>query len=575
MNKSYKSIWNETLGTYVAAAETSTASGRKVSSARRSRRAPERAHSSQIALEQRIVFDAALPATVIETQADKAPVDTVLLDDLDRLDADEAQADEPVAETQAPETSASPTATEVAATQPTDEEEVAEGAEPVDEGADVGEAGAAEEEGEVVALPDEAASPDDAAVTEPVTTAEAPVAALDPAETVAATTEALAADASEERVEIIFVDAVVADIADDLSWHSGEVHVLDANRDGVEQMAEILNGRTGIDAIHIISHGTPGRLELGNTTLDATSMAGEHADELAAIRAALSDEADLLLYGCDVSSTEAGVAFVEALSEATGADVAASNDDTGAEALGGDWVLETQVGGDIETAVITATQMAGLLTTAVSTGAGAFLGSQGMTIYSVDINTGKATPLTTVPATVGGIALNAADGLNSLAVDQANGLIYYMSNTSSAANAALFAYNFITNTHILIDANLTDNGVQVGTRGVGSGAAVFANGFLYIGVENNNGGDATTPSTDDAIYRLTLSANGLSVVSGAALVLNITNNDWGDMAYDSATNTLQSSALNATQTAVNMTRYSLNAGIGCWRPRWAATSRPP
>ena len=70
MNKSYKSIWNETLGTYVAAAETSTSSGRKVSSARKSRRAPERAHSSQIALEQRIVFDAAMPATVIEAQAE-------------------------------------------------------------------------------------------------------------------------------------------------------------------------------------------------------------------------------------------------------------------------------------------------------------------------------------------------------------------------------------------------------------------------------------------------------------------------------------------------------------------------
>src|SRR5690606_450829 len=70
MNKTYKSIWNETLGTYVAASETATSAGRKTTSTRRSRRAPARAHAGQLVLEQRIVFDAALPATMIEVSAD-------------------------------------------------------------------------------------------------------------------------------------------------------------------------------------------------------------------------------------------------------------------------------------------------------------------------------------------------------------------------------------------------------------------------------------------------------------------------------------------------------------------------
>ena len=39
-----------------------------------------------------------------------------------------------------------------------------------------------------------------------------------------------------------------------------------------------------------------------------------------------------------------GVAFVERLSNLTGADVAASTDDTGSEDLGGDWVLEMSTG---------------------------------------------------------------------------------------------------------------------------------------------------------------------------------------------------------------------------------------
>ena len=90
MNKSYKSIWNESLGTYVAASEVAVSGGRKVSSARKSRRAPERAVSSQLALEQRIVFDAALPATVIETNTDKTQTQDLLLLAQDNHAADSA-----------------------------------------------------------------------------------------------------------------------------------------------------------------------------------------------------------------------------------------------------------------------------------------------------------------------------------------------------------------------------------------------------------------------------------------------------------------------------------------------------
>ena len=81
MNKSYKSIWNESLGTYVAASEIATSGGRKVSSARKARRAPERAMSSQIALEQRIVFDAALPVLVIDASVDKSTTTDVMPED--------------------------------------------------------------------------------------------------------------------------------------------------------------------------------------------------------------------------------------------------------------------------------------------------------------------------------------------------------------------------------------------------------------------------------------------------------------------------------------------------------------
>ncbi len=55
-------------------------------------------------------------------------------------------------------------------------------------------------------------------------------------------------------------------------------------------------------------------------------------------------EGDILLYGCYVAADGSGGAFLDALAEATGADVAASDDLTGADAQGGDWTLESATG---------------------------------------------------------------------------------------------------------------------------------------------------------------------------------------------------------------------------------------
>ncbi|MFZ4526239.1 MAG: DUF4347 domain-containing protein [Chlorobium sp.] len=58
----------------------------------------------------------------------------------------------------------------------------------------------------------------------------------------------------------------------------------------------------------------------------------------------LSPSGDILLYGCNVAAGAEGLAFVDALARLTHADVAASDDVTGAAALGGDWVLEVESG---------------------------------------------------------------------------------------------------------------------------------------------------------------------------------------------------------------------------------------
>ena len=156
----------------------------------------------------------------------------------------------------------------------------------------------------------------------------------------------------ESRHEIAFVDVTVPDYQTLLNGMDPNIEVimLEGGQDGIAQMANALSGRTGIDAVHIISHGGEGALQLGIGILTTTSMSGQYADALATIKLALSEQADILVYGCDFALGEAGQEAVNQLAALTGADIEASSDLTGNAALGGDWDLEVQTG-SIETQV--------------------------------------------------------------------------------------------------------------------------------------------------------------------------------------------------------------------------------
>lgn len=156
--------------------------------------------------------------------------------------------------------------------------------------------------------------------------------------------------------EVIFVDPRVQDadrlIAQALSQRSAEdesqatraeVVVLDAQSDGLEQITRWLARYDDLQAIHLVSHGDDGSLLLGTTLVNADKLDAQ-AEQFASWRQALSADADLLIYGCDVGKGERGERFVSTLSELTGADVAASIDATGSAVAGGNWTLERRVG---------------------------------------------------------------------------------------------------------------------------------------------------------------------------------------------------------------------------------------
>lgn len=149
-----------------------------------------------------------------------------------------------------------------------------------------------------------------------------------------------------ETREVYFIDGSLTDVQTliDAVPTDAEVYVVQAGVDGFAFMAETLEGMSGVDAIHVLGHGAVGEAQLGSVTLSDSNL-DSYSAQLSVIGQALTAEGDILLYGCNVADTGEGEAFIEQIASFTQADVAASDDVTGA---GGDWELEVNAG-SIET----------------------------------------------------------------------------------------------------------------------------------------------------------------------------------------------------------------------------------
>lgn len=152
-----------------------------------------------------------------------------------------------------------------------------------------------------------------------------------------------------DRREVAFVDSSVEDfqtLVDGIK-DGVEIFVFDGSKGGVDQIASILEKETNIDAIHILSHGSTGEITLGTDKLNGDTL-DDYNEQLQIIKDSLSENGDILLYGCNVAKDGSGQEFIEALANLTQADISASDDITGDSALGGDWDLEV-ISGIIET----------------------------------------------------------------------------------------------------------------------------------------------------------------------------------------------------------------------------------
>ncbi|SHN44159.1 Ig-like domain (group 3) [Duganella sacchari] len=111
----------------------------------------------------------------------------------------------------------------------------------------------------------------------------------------------------------------------------------DGQQDGLAQLVRWAAGTQDYDALHLVCHGAPARLQLGARTLDSAALNDVEVQAmLASLGMTLRQGASLMLYACQVAEGAQGVAFVAALSQALGVPVAAASGILGA----GAWTLD-------------------------------------------------------------------------------------------------------------------------------------------------------------------------------------------------------------------------------------------
>ena len=174
--------------------------------------------------------------------------------------------------------------------------------------------------------------------------------------------EGLPLTSDSERTELFVIDDSVTDKFTLLESIGSDKEIIEIDPliDGVHFLTETLSAYENLDTLHIYSHGADGTINLGSSILSSVSLEGTHGSDVEKWASSFNEDGDILLYGCDVASTDIGETFVRKLGDLTNTDVAASSDATGSEQDGGDWDLEYQTG-TVESEVVDVSDFSGLL----------------------------------------------------------------------------------------------------------------------------------------------------------------------------------------------------------------------
>ncbi|NJM63074.1 MAG: DUF4347 domain-containing protein [Oscillatoriales cyanobacterium RU_3_3] len=125
---------------------------------------------------------------------------------------------------------------------------------------------------------------------------------------------------SDRSTEIAIIDPTIPECDRILNGikTDTETYILKNQPDAIEQIAKILAKHTEIAALHIISHGSPGTLYLGKTELNNSNIEN-YKQQLQQWRKALTTNASIILYGCEIAAGNTGNQLLIKLHQLTGA----------------------------------------------------------------------------------------------------------------------------------------------------------------------------------------------------------------------------------------------------------------
>lgn len=151
---------------------------------------------------------------------------------------------------------------------------------------------------------------------------------------------AAAGEVRQSVGEIVYADA---SLQSSLRTPAGAEVVWLGSGDPLGQITAHLAGRSDVRAVHLVTHGSAGRLHAGGADITLASVA-DRAGEVASWSQALANDAVIAVYGCDVAADANGRDLIDAMAHLTGATAVASSDATGARRFGGDYEFEYVAG---------------------------------------------------------------------------------------------------------------------------------------------------------------------------------------------------------------------------------------
>jgi Ca2+-binding RTX toxin-like protein len=268
--------------------------------------------------------------------------------------------------------------------------------------------------------------------------------------------------------------------------------LLDPARPAIVQMAEFLAARPGIDVIHIVAHGQPGRIDFAAGALTRDRLTA-YASELSALARGLSPNGQIRLWACETARGAAGADFVTALTKATGVPVHASTHLVGAASQGGRWTLDVPAGPSPSppfTGAGVASYASVLATFTATAGTDTFIGTTASDTYVVA--TGTVSALDTFDAggspgvdviQIGTAGAGTSVNLSAAATDGVLGFVDFEAitfvNTSGTSTATFNADQFGAgriSTTAAITGTASAQGLVINTN---PGASVDLSGWTF------------------------------------------------------------------------------------------------